>query len=72
MSMALDLHCRMVPLVMPVTQELSIYMGVGGCGQPGSSRMLRSIAPSLALWKRPADSASVADDMTFLRVLLTM
>jgi hypothetical protein len=72
MSMALDLRCRMVPLVIPVGQELSVCIGVGGWGYPISSRMVRIISASLALSKRPANSASVAEDMTFLRMLLTV
>ena len=35
-------------------------------------RAVRSAAPSRALWNSPANLASVAEDMTFLRILLTV
>ena len=70
--MALDLRCFTVPLAIPVALELSVWMGVAGWGCPISASVIQSIAPCLALWKRPPDSASVAEDITFFMMLLTV
>ena len=70
--MALDLRFFTVPLAMPVALEFSVWIGVAGWGCPISASVIWSIAPCLALWKRPLDSASVAEDITFFMMLLTV
>ena len=54
---------------MPDAVLLSVTIGVGGCGWPSSSRVMRSGTASFALWKRPAHSASAALESTSLRIL---
>ena len=68
MSMALDRLCFVDLLVMPTAVELSVWMGVLGCGCPNSSSVMREGVASLALWKIAASSASAADDMTWRRI----
>ena len=41
--MALDRRCLTVLLAMPAANELSVWMGVAGCGWPISMRAVRSI-----------------------------
>ena len=43
------LRWRVVPLVMPVAQELSVWIGVAGCLRTISSKATRKGAASLAL-----------------------
>ena len=66
MSMALDLRCLMVSLAIPHAVELSTCMGVGGCGCPISSRVLRRATASFIFVNTPAISASAVDDVTTL------
>ena len=66
MSMDLVLRGIMVLLVTPTSVEFSHWMGVLGCGHPISMSAWRSGTISLEMEKRPAISASEADDMTFL------
>ena len=57
-------------LAIPDDTWLSVCIGVGsGCGWPISSRMFLITTVSRALWKSPAVSASVADDMMLRRIL---
>ena len=44
--------------------ELSIWIGVGGCLWPSSSRVILSTFASFALWKSAPSSALAADDAT--------
>ena len=55
-----------VSLTTPSAIELSVCSGVGGCGCPISSRIMRMYTASRAIMYRPANSASVADDMMSL------
>ena len=71
-SIALEILCFTVPLAIPVALELSVWIGVAGWGCPISASVIRSTAPSLALWKRPPDLASVAEYITFFMMLLTV
>ena len=52
-------------LATPTPVELSHWMGVRGWGHPISVRDWRSGIISLAIVKRPASSASAADDIMF-------
>ena len=66
--MSIDLVFRgmMVALDTPKPVELSHWMGVLGCGLPISVRDWRSGTMALAQMKRPASSASAAEDIFFL------
>ena len=55
-----------VSLVTTTSVELSHWMGFLGCGHPILVRDCHSGTISLAMAKRPASSASEADEMTFL------
>ena len=69
---ALDRFCLIVLLARPTAHELSACIGVAGCGCPMSSSVLRNMQPSLALWKRAANSASAAEEHTgWMMELLT-
>ena len=72
MSMAFERFCLTVSLAIPYAHLLSVLIGVGGCGWPRNSSVLRIMQPSWALWKRAPTSASVADDMTFCRMMHTI
>ena len=66
--MSIDLICRfiVVLLVTPTAVELSVWIGDFGCGQPILVRVLRRGTMLFAHMKRPARSASAAEDMTNL------
>ena len=66
MSMDLVLRGMMVSLVTPTTVDLLHWMGFLGFGHPILMSDWRSWTIYLAIMKRPASSASEADDMTFL------
>ena len=68
MSMALDLRCLTVLLMMPEAMELSVCMGIGPCGCPISSSEFLSTSLSLVLMNRPPNSASAAEAITFFRM----
>ena len=72
--MSIDFVFRgmMVALDTPTAVELSHWMGDLGCGHPISVRYWRSGTVALAQMKRPASSASAADDMTFLMIYATV
>ena len=53
-------------LMTASAMALSVWMGVGGCLCPISSRMMRMYTASRAMMYKAASSASVAEDMTFL------
>ncbi len=68
MSMALvHLGCTF-PLITPSAVALLFCNGVGGCSWPNSSSMVLMYTASRAIMYRPASSASVADDITFLMI----
>ena len=64
----MDLSCLflMVFLVTPDAVELSVWIGVLGWGQPISMRVCWMGTISLAVIKRPTNSASAAEAMTNL------
>ena len=57
-----------VSLATPTAVVLSHWMGVRDWGHPILARAWRSGIISLAILKRPASSASAADDMTVLMI----
>ncbi len=66
MSMALvHLGC-ILPLMTLSAIALSVCSGVGGCTWPSSSSMILMQMASQAIMYKPASSALVADDITFL------
>ena len=69
MSMHLVLRGNMVFLVTPTAVELSHCIGVLGCGHPIFMSAWHSGTISLPMVKRPASSASKADNMTFLMIV---
>ena len=71
MSMALDMSCLTVLLMMPDAVELSVCIGVGPCGCPISSNGVLSTSPSLALMKRPPNSTSAAVAIKFFKMTAT-
>ena len=72
MSVDLVFRGMMVALDTPTAVELSHWMGDLGCGHPISMRDWRSGTMALAQMKRPASSASAAEDMTFLMICATV
>ena len=62
----------MVALDTPTAVELSHWMGDLGCGHPIYVRDWCSGTMVLAQMKRPASSASAAEDMTFLMICATV
>ncbi len=66
MSMALVCLGCTLPLMMLSTIALSVCSGVGGCTCPSSFRMILMYMALPAIMYRPASSASVAEDSTFL------
>ena len=71
MSMALDLRCLTVSLILPDIVKLSVCMDVGPCGCPISSNEVLSTSPSLALMNRTPHYASDAEAITFFRIATT-
>ncbi len=55
-----------LPLITTSAIELSVCSGVGGCLCPNSSTMILMYTASLAIKYNPANSASVAEYITFL------
>jgi hypothetical protein len=70
MSIAFVRFCFIVPLLYPVAVVLSVSNGVGGCGCPNYSNVVRRTAPYLAFIKTAPISASAAEDITCLRIVL--
>ena len=66
MSMGLVLRGMVVALITPTAVELSHWMGVLSYDHTVSKSACRSGTIYLAIVKRPASSASEADDMTLL------
>jgi hypothetical protein len=64
MSMARE-HCSlMLSLATPHVVELSVWIGVAGCGHPISASVVRSIVAFLQLSNSAPISASEVDDKT--------
>ena len=61
----------MVLLIISDAVELSVLMGVGGCGWPSSSRIFLIITASCTFTNNPPTSASAAGAVILLRMLLT-
>eukprot|EP00956_Cyclotella_meneghiniana_P040232 scaffold190159_cov36-Cyclotella_meneghiniana.AAC.1 len=55
-------------LMMPSAVEVSVWIGVGGCLWPISSRIFLSSTPLRAFVYNAPISASAADDMTALMI----
>ena len=69
MSIAFDRCCFIVLFAIPLDVDLSATMGVGSvylC--PSSSSFVRIFSPSLKFMNSPPNSASAAEDMTFLKM----
>jgi accessory gene regulator protein AgrB len=62
--------CFIVPLMYPVAVVLSVSNGVGGCGCPNYSNVVRRTALSYAFIKTAPMYASAAKDITCLRSVL--
>ena len=72
MSVDFVLLGMMVASDTPKAVELSHWMGDLGCGHTISVIDWRSGTMALAQMKRPASSASAAEDMTFLMIFATV
>jgi hypothetical protein len=71
MSINLDRLRTMVLFVTPTTVELSVWIGLCGCGHPMSMRVCRWGTILRAAIKSAASSASAAEVMTNL-VMITI
>ena len=71
MSIALDMRCFTVLLMMPDAVELSVCIGVGNCGCPIYSNEVLSNSPSLALTNRPPNAAYDAEAITCFKIAST-
>ena len=69
MSTALLLLCFEVSFAIPSAHLPYVCIGVGGCGWPSSTRIVRMNSTSFALWKIAPRSASVAEERT-LRIMV--
>jgi hypothetical protein len=70
MSIARVSLCQVVPLMYTVAMVVSGCSGVGGCGCPIYSYVVSKIVASFAFKNTDPISASVADDITCLRIVL--
>ena len=68
MSIILLRQGTIVLFVAPAAVELSVWIGLFGCGQPMSIRVWLCGIISLAFMKRAASLASDADAMTNLMI----
>ncbi len=66
MSMAFNALGRILLVSSACAVELSVWMGVCGCGCPNSSNVRRIDTAVLALMNSVPSSASAADDITVL------
>jgi hypothetical protein len=64
MSMARHRWSFMVSLAIAHAVELSVFIGVAGCGHPISASVVRSVVAFLQLSNSAPISASEADDKT--------
>ena len=69
MSVALDLFCLTVVVMMPLGAELSVFIGVGGWVKPSSWSIIIRGTNVFPLWNNPPTSASAADATTCLSIL---
>ena len=69
MSIALNLFCLTVAVMMPSAAELYVFIGVGGWVKPSSWSLILRGAAVCPLWNSPPTSASAADATTCLRIL---
>ena len=69
MSIALELFCITVAVIMPLAAELSVFIGVGSWVKPSSWGVILRGAAVCPLWNIPPTSASAADATTCLRFL---
>ena len=69
MSIDLVAFAIILLLMRPCAVELSVWMGVRGCGCPSSSRVFRIGTAVFAFKNNAPSSASAADDMTCLRMV---
>ena len=58
-----------VLFTIPTVVELSMWMGVGGCGCPSSSKVRHITLASFAFKNKAPSSASAADAATNLRIV---
>lgn len=72
MSIALVRFGCIFPLMTASAIALSVWSGVGGCLCPNLSSIILMYTASHAMMNKPASSASVADDMTFLSAMLSI
>ena len=72
MSIGLVLFGCTLVLTTPLAVELSVCMGVWGCGCPISARMFLMCTAYLALMNSATNSASVAEDITTLIICATL
>ena len=72
MSIGLVLFGCTLLLTTPLAVELSVCIGVGGCGCPISANMFLMCTASLALMKSAPNSASAAEDITALIICATL
>ena len=72
MSIALDLFCLTVAVVMPLAAELSVFVGVGGWVKPSSWSVILRGTDVCSLWNSPSTYYSVADATTCLRILYSV
>ena len=68
MSIALDRFCFIVSLAKPAAVELSVCLGVGGCGCSSSMSVVQMGTMSWALTNSAPTSDSAAEAMMFLRM----
>ena len=66
MSIASVAFGKIVLVMMPITVELSVWIGVGGCGCPISANVAQMTTVCLALINRAPNSALATNDMTAL------
>ena len=69
MSIALDLFCLTVAVMMPSAVELSVFIGVGGWVKPSSWSAILMGTTVCPFWNSPRTSDSAAHATTCLRIL---
>ena len=69
MSIALDLFCLTVAVMMPSAAELSVFIGVSVWVKPSSWSVIIRGASVCLLWNSPLTYALSADATTCLRIL---
>ena len=69
MSIALELFCITVAVIMPLAAELSVFIGVGSRVKPSSWSVIIRGTNVCPLWNSPPTSDSAADATTCLSIL---